>query len=379
MAWIDEEQKWLSESESLRNAQLVANHFKGTDWTKESISALCGNMRHESSINPNMYEYGYAWGDNRGYGLVQWTPRSKYWDWAVSNGLSPRSGDSQLARIDYEVDNNIQWIPRDRIDNLTFKEFRTNSRGWSVDRLTEAFTWGYERPNESAGQESMPGRKAFARKCLEELDWEGTGSGGGNGIQLAQFPMDMIHVTQGENGSYSHQGTLAIDFVGTHDKYPYYAPCDCTAVATGDAYLVWTSDKEVMCADGTVRYITFINIHEEPLIHRVGTKLKKGELMGHTGIGGRVTGDHWHFNVIDGDEYLGWEYKPGSALAGTELHIYDVFAVNGVRIVDGYGYPWKTKEWTDGDGSSGDVDLGTKKQTDYVHLLLSDAISGWKW
>ena len=192
MAWHDGEQVWLSEAQSLENAQLVANHFKGTDWTKESISALCGNMRHESSINPNMYEYGYDWSANRGYGLVQWTPRSKYWDWAVSRGLTPRSGDSQLARIDYEVDNNIQWIPRERIQNLTFKQFRTNSRGWSVEQLTEAFTWGYERPNEQAGQESMPGRKAFARKCLELLDWTGTGAGG---LQLAQFPMDMIHVT----------------------------------------------------------------------------------------------------------------------------------------------------------------------------------------
>lgn len=177
MDWISEYQRWLSESESLHNAQMVVNHFKGTDWTRESISAMCGNMRHESSINPDMYEYGYAWEDDRGYGLVQWTPRSKYWDWAVGRGLDPRHGDSQLARIDYEVENNIQWIPRERIENLTFQEFRTNARGWSVEQLTEAFTWGYERPNEQAGQESMPARKAFALRCFNELDWTGTGGG----------------------------------------------------------------------------------------------------------------------------------------------------------------------------------------------------------
>ena len=83
MAWISDYQRWLSESESLQNAQLVANHLIPQGWTKESVSALCGNMRHESSINPDMYEFNYAWEDNRGYGLVQWTPRSKYWDWAV--------------------------------------------------------------------------------------------------------------------------------------------------------------------------------------------------------------------------------------------------------------------------------------------------------
>jgi LysM repeat protein len=178
MAWITAYQRWLSESESLNNAQMVANHFKGTDWTPEAIAALCGNMRHESSINPDMYEYGYAWSDNRGYGLVQWTPRSKYWDWATARGLNQRSGDSQLARIDYEVENNIQWIAISRFNGMTFAEFRQNAGGWTVDYLTEAFTWSYERPNATAGEESMPARKAFARRCLVELDFSGNGGGG---------------------------------------------------------------------------------------------------------------------------------------------------------------------------------------------------------
>lgn len=178
LTWISDYQRWLSESESLNNAQLVANFFKGTDWVKESVSALCGNMRHESSINPNMYEYGYAWEDNRGFGLVQWTPRSKYWDWAVGMGLDPYLGDSQLARINYEVVNNIQWIPTAEFNYMTFVEFRTNAGGWSVDYLTEAFTWSYERPNRSAGETSMPDRQAFASRAFNELDWTGTGGGG---------------------------------------------------------------------------------------------------------------------------------------------------------------------------------------------------------
>ena len=175
MAWISDYQRWLSEEESLNNAQMVVNHFKGTDWSKESISAMLGNMRHESSINPNMYEYGFAWEDDRGYGLVQWTPRSKYWDWAVASGYDPRDGNSQLGRITYETLHNIQWIPRASYDNMTFSEFRQNTGNWSVEYLTEAFTWGYERPNQEAGEASMPGRKAFAIRCFNELDWSGSG------------------------------------------------------------------------------------------------------------------------------------------------------------------------------------------------------------
>ena len=177
MPWISEYQRWLSESESLQNAQMVADHF-GQDWTPEAIAALCGNMRHESSINPDMYEYGYAWEDNRGYGLVQWTPRSKYWDWATAQGLNPRHGDSQLARIDYEVDNNIQWIATSEFNYMTFAEFRSNAGGWTVDYLTEAFTWSYERPNRTAGEDSMPDRQAFARMARAELDFTGNGGGG---------------------------------------------------------------------------------------------------------------------------------------------------------------------------------------------------------
>ena len=177
MAWISEYERWLSEAESLNNAQMVVNHFKNTDWSKEALAAMCGNMRHESSINPNMYEYGYDWSQDRGFGLVQWTPRSKYWNWAVSMGLDPYLGDSQLARIDFEVDNNIQWIPRDSYGDMTFAQFRTNSGGWTVEYLTEAFTWGYERPATIPGNESMPGRKAFALRCFNELDWTGTGGG----------------------------------------------------------------------------------------------------------------------------------------------------------------------------------------------------------
>lgn len=175
MSWNEGFQVWLSQGKSLENAQKIVNHYykEGSDWTKESISAMIGNMRHESSVNPNMYEYGYSWESDRGYGLVQWTPRSKYWNWAVENNKDPEKAESQLDRIDYEVENNIQWIPRQSIGNMTFKQFRTNSGDWSVNFLTEAFTWGYERPNQLAGEKSMKDRQAFAHRCFNELDWSG--------------------------------------------------------------------------------------------------------------------------------------------------------------------------------------------------------------
>ena len=126
MAWHNNYQVWLSYNQSMENAQLVANHLSSQGWTPEAISALVGNMRVESSVNPNMYEYGWGWNQDRGFGLVQWTPRSKYWNWALQNGFSEnelRDGDAQLARIDYEVDNNIQWISTPNYP-LSFSQFR---------------------------------------------------------------------------------------------------------------------------------------------------------------------------------------------------------------------------------------------------------------
>lgn len=180
--WHKGFQVWLTEAQSLENAQLVVNRAIKNGWAKNSICGMLGNMRHESSVNPNMYEYGYAWGANRGFGLVQWTPRSKYWDWAVSRGYSEsklRDGEAQLDRIDYEAKQGIQWIPTYQFPE-SFATFRKNGKKRSVAQCTEAFARGYERPLESALQASLPERIKFAQLCADKLDFSGASSGGGD-------------------------------------------------------------------------------------------------------------------------------------------------------------------------------------------------------
>ena len=361
MSWINGYQVWLSESQSLKNAQLVADHLTGEGWTPESISALLGNMRHESSVNPNMYEYGYGWGANRGFGLVQWTPRSKYWDWALANGFSEselRDGNAQLARIDYEVDNNIQWISTPNYP-LSFSQFRSaTTDNYSIDYLTRAFTWNYERPNLQAGENSMPDRIAFAKKCLNQLNFSG-GDGGGSipsGYQLAVFPMDNIDVSQGEYGDYSHtperNEQLAMDFMARDSnnnwitEYPIYAPFDLEIIDIYHewAQVIWRSTTKVFGVDGTKHdVITISTAHDWNYASKpIGTRIKKGELMGHTGNAGMSTGDHLHIQLFNTN------YHPYPSTESQQLHLYDVFDTSNVKLWfrDG-GYPWK--EW---DGSS---------------------------
>lgn len=346
--WITGYQVWLSESQSLQNAQLVADHFSATDWTPESISALCGNMRHESSINPDMYEYGYSWDADRGYGLVQWTPRSKYWSWATSRGLDQRSGNSQLARIDYEVENNIQWIPISRYNNMTFSQFRQNSGNWSVEYLTEAFTWSYERPNAEAGESSMPQRKAFAVRCLNELRFDGQVGG-----SKPAFPTtEGLEITSGYgmrwhpiHGVYRFHA--AIDIGGGGVNHPIYA------TQNGEVYANYWSDS----AGWVLRikhtndpyYSQYIHLDSQSPIS-IGTNVTKGQEIGTMGTTGNSTGIHLDF-----------------AIAISE---------NGFFTEQGTIDPEIYLDMTFG---GGDENVAKNKSKMIIGMLMADTLNGWKW
>lgn len=359
MPWISKYQTYLSESEKMNNAQMVANHFVGTDWTKESLAALIGNMSHESTLNPDLYEFGYDWSADRGYGLVQWTPRSKYWNWATAQGLEPRSGDSQLARIDYEVSNNIQWIAKSSYGGMTFAQFRQNSGGWSVDYLTEAFTWSYERPATWAGNESMPARKAFANKCLAELDWTGTGEGGGGGVgSKPAFPTEaglQITDTYGwrtnpVTGEYKFHA--AIDIGGGGSTHPLYATQDGIIVYNG---AVTNAGYGIRIQHTGDPYFSQYLHLDNPSPIPEGTAVTKGQEIGTMGNGGNSTGIHLDFSIA------------------TRL--------DGFFSEDGTIDPEEYLQMTFGGGGGGGGEDGNEKDTkkEIVQLLLSDALNGWRF
>ena len=170
MYWYDDN-KYLSENEQLHNAQnvitLLYQSKKG--WVKESICAILGNMSQESNVNPNLYEKGFSWSADKGYGLVQWTPRSKYWNWATSNGLDPKNAESQIKRLNYEIENNIQWIKKQSYP-ISFKEFITNSKNKDIEYLTRAFMINYERPYIPTAK--IEKRIAFAKLCASKLKFD---------------------------------------------------------------------------------------------------------------------------------------------------------------------------------------------------------------
>lgn len=130
----------LSTSERRHNGVNVYNYFVGLGWTLNAACALLGNMELESSINPGLWQIGFKpESKNAGYGLVQWTPWTKYANWA---GASWRgNGDLECNRLEYEWRNEKQWIQNVK---MSFDKWAHSND--EVERLTEIFMKNYERP-----------------------------------------------------------------------------------------------------------------------------------------------------------------------------------------------------------------------------------------
>ena len=159
----------ISIDEMKPNAQYIWQYLGSRGWTLNAVAGLLGNLHVESKMSPAIWEsviegsnpdgtlnmavinnYYSSHSRYPGYGLVQWTPYTKYTDWCTDNGLNYWDIESQLQRIEYEAANKIQWIARSSKGyDLTFSEFisSTKSAAW----LAEAFAFCYERPASSTG------------------------------------------------------------------------------------------------------------------------------------------------------------------------------------------------------------------------------------
>lgn len=137
---------YTTQAQMEHNAAYIYSYLKIKGWTVNAIAALLGNLESESGMNPGIWE-GNDVGDTvQGYGLVQWTPATKYLEWCTNAGFSdPSEMDNNLLRIVYEVTNGLQWLSTSSYP-LTFKEFTKSTE--SADYLARAFMINYERPGD---------------------------------------------------------------------------------------------------------------------------------------------------------------------------------------------------------------------------------------
>ena len=140
---------YLGDSQKAVNAQYIWEYLRTRGWTKNAVSGLLGNMETESTINPGIWQSLNANNTRGGFGLTQWTPATKYLNWARSQGLSATEINSQLQRILYEatdLSTNRQWWSTASY-KITFEQF-THSTD-SAYQLACAFLHCYERPANS--------------------------------------------------------------------------------------------------------------------------------------------------------------------------------------------------------------------------------------
>lgn len=151
MGWvyhISNKASSMTQNEMEANATEIYNQLTGYGWTLNAICGVLGNMEIESYLNPAQWQIGYDIGQpEAGYGLVQFTPSTKFTNWAEDNSHSITDGFWQIYGIDKQPWG-TEYIPTEKYP-LSYAEYKSSEE--SIEYLTEAFLLNYERPYSTQG------------------------------------------------------------------------------------------------------------------------------------------------------------------------------------------------------------------------------------
>ena len=100
---------YLSMENAMDNAQYIYNFMIRNGASQNAALAVLGNMYAESTCNPGIWQNLDSSRTDLGFGLVQWTPSTKYTNWAAAKGYESKNINGQLQRILYEKNVGIQW------------------------------------------------------------------------------------------------------------------------------------------------------------------------------------------------------------------------------------------------------------------------------
>lgn len=170
---------YLSLNQMKPNARYIYQELSKKGWTLNAIAGFLGNVQTESNINPGIWQSLKANNTSLGFGLVQWTPATKLIEWANANGYDYKDIDTQLKRIQYEMDNGIQYYSTPNYPE-SFYEFTRSTK--TPEYLAYAFLNNYERP----ANRNQPNRKSQARYWYDYLIDFSTDDSGGSGIGIVK-------------------------------------------------------------------------------------------------------------------------------------------------------------------------------------------------
>ena len=163
--------------------------------------------------------------------------------------------------------------------------------------------------------------------------------------ELIRFPMKTMNVTQGNNGSFSHQGVNALDIAGKDTGIdPTFAPCKMKIMrkepwGNGNAVFAESINK-VKFADGTIDFAKFMFLHDNYTgDFNVGQIFEQWQEFGDEGTAGYATGNHCHFEVAKGRlvwDKCGTNYGYYGRNAATGVwHLQDSISADKACVVDG--------------------------------------------
>lgn len=331
---------YLTMTEMTENANYILSFLLDQGWTKHAICGMLGNMQTESTINPGLWQNRDEGNTNLGFGLVQWTPATKYINWANSAGYVIEDIDGQLTRLDYEVHNNIQWIKTTAYP-MTFAEFKVSTK--SPEYLAMAFLRNYERPKNP----NQPIRGTQARYWFDNLE-------GSGGICPAFPTTEGLPITSEYGWRYSpitgqQEFHASIDIGGNQVKHPIYATQSGEIIYnTYTSYGGWTV-RIKHTGDSYFSQYQHMDV-KSPLA--IGTTVTKGDRIGTMGTTGDSTGIHLDFQIAKSN--TGWFKEEGT-----------IDPVTYMETCNGY-----------------DPDPKPPKPVlnhNIIGLLLSDALNGWKY
>ena len=148
-SWIVKESEPLTLAEMENNVAILWNFFGSSGWSANAVAALAGNMEAESTINPGRWESDIIGNLSGGFGLVQWTPATKFREWVDSTygNRDYTNGEYQMQRVVWEMNNNTQFYPTSAYPE-SFPEWSVSTK--APGYLAEAFLINYERPSDQS-------------------------------------------------------------------------------------------------------------------------------------------------------------------------------------------------------------------------------------
>ncbi len=124
-----------SKQENRTRENIIWDYLKSAGYTDIQTAAIIGNLYQESGLNPERVEYK----TKEGIGLVQWSfgRKQKLIDYASSKGVNWTDLNAQLEFLVKELKSSEFYQP--------YKG--TFNNPYSINEATEAYCWGFERPN----------------------------------------------------------------------------------------------------------------------------------------------------------------------------------------------------------------------------------------